>query len=293
MSSITTIKAPDAARMKGVHTSFYGDKAVTFEDGVAKVADLAPGLRGYFEANGYGIGGEDAEDPEPAPEPADPRELEQGGIVQMGTPLRDAAVDPQEGDFLPPTNAGEANPHGPDVVSPGIHAVAGPGPIVPGTVGDKDYQEAKETAAAEAVLTAEDQPVPEVTSQMGKLAAAEYDKTKATGKDAGLAQQVDLDNLTDEERDLLGLNDDLDSEVQPWELKGEALAAKLEELGLSDEGTADDKRDRIRIALTPAADLAGKDLESALRDAELTLTGSADDRRARLQEYRDNAAQGA
>lgn len=43
------------------------------------------------------------------------------GVIQVGTPLRDAAVDPRPGDFLPPTNAGEpgpeGNPHGPSVVS--------------------------------------------------------------------------------------------------------------------------------------------------------------------------------
>ena len=44
--------------------------------------------------------------------------------VQIGTPLRDAAVDPRPSDFLAPTNAGKpgpaGNPHGPNVVSPEI-----------------------------------------------------------------------------------------------------------------------------------------------------------------------------
>jgi hypothetical protein len=31
--------------------------------------------------------------------------------------IRDAAVDPRPEDFLPPTNAGQANPHGPEVVA--------------------------------------------------------------------------------------------------------------------------------------------------------------------------------
>lgn len=75
------------------------------------------------------------------------------GIVKVGTPLRDAAVDPKPGDFLPPTNAGEADPHGPLVAAPGIHAVP-PAPIVPGAVNDGGHkgQEARETEAAEAVL---------------------------------------------------------------------------------------------------------------------------------------------
>jgi hypothetical protein len=38
-------------------------------------------------------------------------------VVHLGTPLRDAAVDPKPEDFLPPTYAGQANPHGPHVVS--------------------------------------------------------------------------------------------------------------------------------------------------------------------------------
>lgn len=40
---------------------------------------------------------------------------------RFGAPLRDAAVDPQPGDLLPPTNAGVAgpvgDPHGPHVVA--------------------------------------------------------------------------------------------------------------------------------------------------------------------------------
>ena len=51
----------------------------------------------------------------------------------VGSPLRDAAVDPKPWDFLPPTNAGEADPHGPLVVAPGIHGV-GPKPIRGGEV---------------------------------------------------------------------------------------------------------------------------------------------------------------
>lgn len=35
----------------------------------------------------------------------------------VGEPLRDAAVDPDQGDYLPPVNAGTADPHGPEVVS--------------------------------------------------------------------------------------------------------------------------------------------------------------------------------
>ena len=52
------------------------------------------------------------------------REPDSDGVIRLGTPLRDAAVDPRPGDHLPPTNAGEpgpfGNPHGPTVVAPGL-----------------------------------------------------------------------------------------------------------------------------------------------------------------------------
>lgn len=84
------------------------------------------------------------------------------GIVQLGTPLRDAAVDPRASDFLPPTHAGEAHPHSRMVVSPGLHA-GGHGPIAPGPVSkDPAEQEAKETDLAEAVFV-EGQDVPSAT----------------------------------------------------------------------------------------------------------------------------------
>jgi hypothetical protein len=34
--------------------------------------------------------------------------------TRVGNTLRDAAVDPRDSDFRAPTNAGVANPHGPD-----------------------------------------------------------------------------------------------------------------------------------------------------------------------------------
>ena len=38
--------------------------------------------------------------------------------------MRDAAVDPRPKDLLPPTNAGHADPHGPDVIA---YEVGSPG----------------------------------------------------------------------------------------------------------------------------------------------------------------------
>lgn len=38
--------------------------------------------------------------------------------IRVGSPLRDASVNPRPGDYLAPTNAGTANPHGPAVMAP-------------------------------------------------------------------------------------------------------------------------------------------------------------------------------
>lgn len=122
----------------------YGPLVIEFKDGVAEVDDLPPGVRQYLIGAGYGI---DA-DPEPpeTPAPADPREQT---LVQVGTELRDAAVDPKPEDFLAPTNAGkpgeEGNPHGPNVVSPEIHASQGNRPVKAGEVHVDDT--AKQDAA--------------------------------------------------------------------------------------------------------------------------------------------------
>jgi len=93
----------------------------------------------------------------------DPRQVES---TRVGTATRDAAVDPQPGDFLAPTNAGEANPHGPDVVAPGIHALESKA-VLPGDVSDTGRQEARETELAARTL-AGDEPVPDVVQQMAE-----------------------------------------------------------------------------------------------------------------------------
>jgi hypothetical protein len=118
-----------------------------FEDGRAETDDKA--IIRYARKAGYGIDGQAT-----APEaPVQPDSREVGGEQVVGTRLRDAAVDPRPEDFLPPTNAGEADPHGPLVVAPGIHA-SETGPIHPGDVhvDDTAKQEAQETALAEAVF---------------------------------------------------------------------------------------------------------------------------------------------
>ena len=81
---------------------------------------------------------------------ADPREVT---TTVHGTPLRDAAVDPAETDFLPPINAGlpgeEGNPHGQNVIAPGIHASNQLRPVRPGPVDpDPAVQSEDESAHA-------------------------------------------------------------------------------------------------------------------------------------------------
>lgn len=49
------------------------------------------------------------------PYTGDPQKLHAEGEVQIGSKVRDAAVDPRPEDYIVPTNAGEADPHGPHV----------------------------------------------------------------------------------------------------------------------------------------------------------------------------------
>lgn len=303
----TKITAP--VKTEGRLESYFGDRLVVFNDGVAEVDfELNDGLKAYLRTAGYGVGSVAAKAPEDDITIADPRDL--APLEQVGTDLRDAAVDPHPTDFLAPTNAGNANPHGGEVVAPGIHAV-GPGPIVPGTVGSPDYQEAKEADTAEAVLV-DGESVPKVTAALNGIARAEYQLTKGEGKAKGLAQEVDPEDFTPEftpeERALLGLDDDSDEEPLDSEgdIIGEAVTGDSEtstgdpapdpdaqpstieedlenEDPDADEGNpADENED---LAVPDAETLKGKDLEDALRAANLPLTGSADERRARLAEH--------
>lgn len=134
---------------------------VQFKDGQADTDD--PAVLSYCRSAGYEVGGETTASLDD-PAPADPRAVGDGLI---GTPLRDAAVDPKPEDFLPPVNAGAANPHGPDVVAPEIHASPGPTPIVPGPVHDDPAaQAARESSAAELALI-EQLPAQEVAGRLG------------------------------------------------------------------------------------------------------------------------------
>jgi hypothetical protein len=136
------------ARVFAPNKAYNGTTAgVRFANGVADTDD-ADALA-YLARAGYGV---DEYKAAPSSTTAvDARDA--GDPIPIGTRLRDAAVDPRASDFLPPTNAGEADPHGPDVVSPQIHG-SETGPIVAGRVAvtDPALQEAKETAADEDVF---------------------------------------------------------------------------------------------------------------------------------------------
>ena len=131
--------------------AFKGEVAgVAFSKGVAEVdpKEHAAAI-GYFRRRGYGIGKAAKVEPD-RPERVDAREATRRTV---GTPLRDAAVDPEKGDFLAPINAGKEDPHGPKVVSPEIHH-EGPKGIKPGEVhvGEPAEQQRDERALAQAVL---------------------------------------------------------------------------------------------------------------------------------------------
>lgn len=92
--------------------------------------------------------------------PVDSRNLT---TVTHGTPLRDAAVDPKDTDFLPPVNAGTADPHGPEVYAPGIHALQDLRPVRPGPVSDTPEVQSREESehATEWQTSTDSAPDPE------------------------------------------------------------------------------------------------------------------------------------
>lgn len=80
-----------------------------------------------------------------------------------------------------------------------------------------------------------------------------------------------------------GHGDDLD----PEDLKGQALDAELASRGLSKTGTADEKRDRIASDQAEIdGTVAGEALDQAILRLGLDKGGSADDRRARVKAAR-------
>lgn len=95
---------------------------------------------------------------------ADPRNYVEP--TRIGTPLRDAAVSPSAVDFLAPSNAGAegelGNPHGPNVISPGLHGDESVRTIATGVVsGTKATQNAAELASLIAAQPTAATPDPE------------------------------------------------------------------------------------------------------------------------------------
>lgn len=156
---------------------------VVFADGVAEIDRKEDaGALAYFRRQGYGIGRRAAAEPE-APERVDAREATS---VVVGTPLRDAAVDPKPEDFLPPINAGKADPHGPAVVAPEIHASGTKG-IKPGEVhvGEAEEQQADETALAASVLI-EGEPHPTMKADVDEVDMGPIDMSDPGSVEAGV-----------------------------------------------------------------------------------------------------------
>ena len=146
----------------------YGDTVLDFNDGVADFEGTLPsGVRQYLEGAGYGLG--KAPEPVETPAPVDPRGLEN---ERVGTELRDAAVNPRPEDFLAPVNAGkegdEGNPHGPNVVSPELHASQGARPVKGGPVEGAATQEAAETAGARPAGNASEEVWAKYATAQGK-----------------------------------------------------------------------------------------------------------------------------
>lgn len=146
-------KATGSVQIFAPNREFDGVVAgVAFSRGRAKADhETDAGAIAYFRRQGYGIG-EEPKRPAPAPSPA-VSALEAAAVQSVGGRLRDAAVDPHPDDFLPPVNAGKADPHGPLVVAPEIHH-DGPAGLRPGVVAvdDPKRQSREERATAKAVL---------------------------------------------------------------------------------------------------------------------------------------------
>lgn len=132
---MTKIKSP----IEGYNgSSTFGSTTLVFTDGEADAKDVPDGVLGYLRERGFGVDGKTVEQPA-APAVIDSREVVE---EQVGSKARDAAVDPKPEDFLPPVNAGKADPHGPKVVAPQVHATPEQ-PVRPGDVSDDNAVQEK------------------------------------------------------------------------------------------------------------------------------------------------------
>lgn len=155
---MAVIKAPNEA-----YSGQIGD--VVFKDGRAETDNLA--VITYCRGAGYEV---DGRVDNPAALPAaviDSRRTH----ATLGAPLRDAAADPRPGDFLPPVGAGHADPHGPEVFSPQIHA-SGTAPLVPSSLPADLAQAAGESDPAQLALV-DQLPVGDAVNQLADAAVPE------------------------------------------------------------------------------------------------------------------------
>ncbi|GAA2037374.1 hypothetical protein GCM10009740_31470 [Terrabacter terrae] len=218
--------------------SRYGDLVLQFKNGVAKHdGELPAGVRQYMLGAGYSLGSKSPAEPDETPAPADPRDVTH---VQGGTPLRDAAVDPRDSDFLAPTNAGadgpEGNPHGPNVVAPQIHGSVGQ-PVIPGPVGTYEEHDVKDDDGN--VTGKVGVVVPDTDAQAKR--ETEYAQRALVGNESAPDVLQDMGAKANPET----ANPDGETPDEALELKGAALDEALEEAGLSKSGTADEKRARL------------------------------------------------
>lgn len=232
------ITAPAAANMAGEYLNHYGPTALLFKDGVAEHdGDLPEGVRAYLAGAGYGIDGQDPEPVAVAEPLVDSRDV---GSELIGSPLRDAAVDPEPSDFLAPANAGEADPHGPQVVAPGIHAegerIVAAGPVYT----DPDAQEANEKRLAEKLLVDGEQVAAPVAAedflkQGGPLGLSDPASAEA-GEAAAKAGQDFTDAAVEPAGEPRG-----NASVREW-------AAYARSQGATDEQITGKSRDDLRAA---------------------------------------------
>lgn len=129
-----------------------GPGGLFFSDGAAETDNEA--IIAYCRGAGYGI---DGDPPEPErPEVPDPREVT---TTVVGAPARDAAVDPRPEDFRPPVNAGQGNPHGPEVYAPGLPG-GGLQPTAPPAAAPREVPEGQD-AGPDATRPTQGAPVAE------------------------------------------------------------------------------------------------------------------------------------
>ncbi|MFJ6616672.1 hypothetical protein ACIQOW_03685 [Kitasatospora sp. NPDC091335] len=99
-----------------------GPGGIHFLDGAAESDDEA--VIGYCRGAGYEVDGEVLNPLRPAAA-MDVRDVT---VRRVGAALRDAAVDPREGDHQAPPGAGTGDPHGPNVVAPDLTVLPPPVP---------------------------------------------------------------------------------------------------------------------------------------------------------------------